>query len=83
MARWSGAMLRKIDLDDLVAASKDEYIEIARRLAGDVDYLSTLRAGLRERVAKSPLCDEKGRARQIEKAYRWMWEKWCATEASH
>lgn len=82
MARWSGAMLKKIDLDNLVAASKDEYIEIARQLAGDVDYLSTLRAGLRERVAKSPLCDEKGRARQIERAFRWMWKKWCMTEAS-
>lgn len=82
MARWSGAMLRKIGLSDLVAASKDEYIEIARQLAGDIDHLSALRAGLRERVAQSSLCDEKGRARQIERAFRWMWAKWCAEHAA-
>lgn len=82
MARWSGAMLKKIGLDNLVAASKDEYIEIARWLAGDVDHLSALRANLRDRVAQSPLCDEKGRARQIERAFRWMWKKWCAEHAA-
>ncbi len=82
MGRWSGAMLKKIGLDNLVAASKDEYIEIARQLAEDVEYLSTLRANLRERVAQSPLCDEHSRARQIEKAYRWMWEKRRMTDVA-
>lgn len=78
VARWSGAMLKKLKLDELVAQSEDEYVKIAQSLAQDPDRLASLRASLRERLARSPLCDEKGRTRQIERAYRWMWAKWCA-----
>ena len=75
-------MLKKIKLDELIALSADEYVAIAQRLAGDTAHLSELRAELRERVAHSPLCDAPARTRQIERAYRWMWKKWCTTEAS-
>lgn len=78
VARWSGAMLKRLKLDELIAQSEDEYVKIAQALAQDTDRLATLRAGLRERVARSPLCDETRRTRQIERAYRWMWAKWCA-----
>lgn len=78
VARWSGAMLKKLKLDELIAQSEDEYVRIAVALAQDADRLASLRAGLRERVAKSPLCDERRRTQQIERAYRWMWAKWCA-----
>ncbi|MBT9613604.1 MAG: tetratricopeptide repeat protein [Burkholderiales bacterium] len=82
VSRWSTAMLHKIKLDELVAYSANEYIAIAQRLAGDTAHLSELRAGMRERVVRSPLCDAAARTRQIERAYRWMWEKWCTTEAN-
>lgn len=77
VARWSGAMLKKLELDELIAHDEAEYIEIAKGLAQNLDRLASLRAGLRERVAQSPLCDEKRRAYQIERAFRWMWAKWC------
>lgn len=80
VSRWSMAMLKKAGLHELIARNEDEYVAIAQRLAGDLDHLAQLRATLRERVAKSPLCDEVARSRQIERAYRWMWGKWCATE---
>ena len=80
VARWSGAMLKKLKLTELVAHTEDEYVEVARHLAQDLERLQALRAGLRERVAQSPLCDEKGRARQVEKVYRWMWAKWCTEQ---
>lgn len=79
VSRWSTAMLKKVKLEELIAHSEDEYVVIAQRLAGDLVHLSELRAGLRGRVADSPLCDEAARTRQIERAYRWMWRKWCAT----
>lgn len=82
VSRWSAAMLKKIELNELIAHSVDEYIAIAQRLASDPNHLGELRTGLRERVARSPLCAAPARARQIERAYRWMWKKWCATEAS-
>ncbi len=78
VARWSGAMLKKLKLDELIANNETEYINIAQSLALNLDRLETLRLTLRERVVKSPLCDEQGRTRQIERAYRWMWAKWCA-----
>jgi len=82
VARWSGAMLKKLDLDELIAKNEDEYVKIAQGLAQNLDHLESLRACLRERVAKSPLCDEKGRTRQVERAFRWMWAKWCAEQAT-
>jgi predicted O-linked N-acetylglucosamine transferase (SPINDLY family) len=82
VARWSGAMLKKLRLDELIAQDEAEYVKIAQGLAQDLDRLESLRASLRERVAKSPLCDEKRRTNQIEKAYRWMWAKWCVEQAA-
>ncbi|MDP1683385.1 MAG: tetratricopeptide repeat protein [Burkholderiales bacterium] len=82
VARWSGSMLKKLKLNELVAHDEEEYVTIAQGLAQNLDHLESLRAGLRERVANSPLCDEKGRTRQIERAYRWMWAKWCAEHAA-
>ena len=82
VARWSGSMLKKLKLNELVAHDEEEYVNIARGLAQNLAYLDSLRVGLRERVAKSPLCDEQGRTRQIERAYRWMWAKWCAERQS-
>jgi len=82
VARWSGSMLKKLKLDELIANDEAEYIEIAKGLAQDLDRLESMRAGLRERVAKSPLCDEKKRTHQIERAFHWMWAKWCAERAA-
>lgn len=82
VARWSGSMLKKLKLNELVAHNEAEYVQIAQGLAQNLDHLESLRAGLRERVANSPLCDEKGRAHQLERAFRWMWAKWCAEQAA-
>lgn len=82
VARWSGAMLKKLRLDELIAKNEADYVAIAQGLAQDPARLEVLRAGLRERVAQSPLCDEKRRAQQIERAFRWMWAKWCAEQAA-
>jgi predicted O-linked N-acetylglucosamine transferase (SPINDLY family) len=72
-ARWSSAMLRKVGLSRLIAASEAGYVEIARELASNRDELVRLRGELRERVARSPLCAEQARARQLERLYRRMW----------
>ncbi|MHB1231158.1 MAG: O-linked N-acetylglucosamine transferase family protein [Burkholderiales bacterium] len=77
-ARWSGAMLRKLELSDLIAEDEPGYVAIAKTLASDPGRLADLRAGLREKVMRSPLCAERRRAKQIERVFRWMWRKWCA-----
>jgi len=42
---------------ETIAADLDQYVDIAVRLAADLPRLAELRAGLRQRVAASPLCD--------------------------
>jgi predicted O-linked N-acetylglucosamine transferase (SPINDLY family) len=82
MARWSSAMLLCAGLADLVAPSIDEYVSIARALAQDAGRLAGLRATLRDRVRNSPVCDARGRARQVERLMRAVWRRWCAAETT-
>ena len=76
-SRWSASMLRALKLDRLIASTQDEYLAIAQELARDRDSLAQLRAGLRGRLAASPLCNGRARARQIERLYRAVWKRWC------
>ena len=69
VSRQSAALLRCIGLDNLVAATADGYIDIARRLAGDASRLEQLRSGLRAQVGASPLGDAIGLARALEAVY--------------
>jgi predicted O-linked N-acetylglucosamine transferase (SPINDLY family) len=79
-SRHSASHLTNAGLPELVAATADDYVAIARRLASDLDSLETLRAGLRARLAASPVCDGAAYARGLEAAYREMWRRWCAGE---
>lgn len=81
VARWSAAMLRKAGLSRLVARSQAEYVEIARQLASHPDDLARLRRELPQQVARSPLCAERARTRQLERLYRHMWRAWLARQA--
>jgi predicted O-linked N-acetylglucosamine transferase (SPINDLY family) len=78
VSRWSSAMLRKVGLPGCVAGTGEEYVEAARKLSSDPGELARLRAGLRERVARSPLCAASARARQLERLYRRMWAIWLS-----
>jgi predicted O-linked N-acetylglucosamine transferase (SPINDLY family) len=80
--RWSGSMLRAVKLEELIAGSPAEYVAIARRLAEDPRRLAELRAGLRGRVAASSLCDGRRRARQLDRLYRALWRRYCASSSA-
>ena len=60
-------------LDDLVTDSPAAYVETAIRLARDLSRLKELRAQLRDRV-KRTLGDVARFTRQLEAAYRQMWQ---------
>jgi predicted O-linked N-acetylglucosamine transferase (SPINDLY family) len=77
VGRWSASMLHALKLDELIARDAAEYVRIASGLSGDLGRLSALRAGLRERVAGSPLTNGRLRARQMERVYRALWRRWC------
>ena len=73
--RVGASLLTGLGLPDLVADDEDAYVRIAAGLAENGARRARLRAGLRDRMASSPLCDGPGFARRIEAAYRAMWRQ--------
>ncbi|MGE0372450.1 MAG: tetratricopeptide repeat protein [Gammaproteobacteria bacterium] len=78
-ARFGYHLLKTIGLGELAGRDVADYIAIAEALAADLDRLEALRAGMRARLAASPLRDEAGLTRQLEAAYRDMWREWCGS----
>ena len=54
---------------------------MAVELATDLPRLADLRATLRARLLASPLMDAPRFARNVEAAYRSMWEAWVRGQA--
>lgn len=82
VSRVGASILANLDLDAWVARTPGDYVEIARRSAADVGLLAELRAGLRDRLAASPIMDEAGFVRDLEAAYLALWEERGAATAS-
>lgn len=80
MSRIGATALTNIGHPEWVTESPDEYIRIATELASDVEKLDQIRQTLRSEVENSPLMDEVGFTRKVERAYREMWRAWCATQ---
>ena len=72
--RAGSSLLNAVGLGELVARDARGYVEICKRLSGDVPQLASLREGLRERMRRSPLMDETGFARKLEDCYLQLWE---------
>jgi len=77
-ARVGDSILTTVGLPELVAASVPDYVAQASALACDRTRRAALRAGLRARLAASPLCDAARFAGHLEAAYRQMWRTRCA-----
>ena len=65
-------------LPDWVADTPAQYVALRAQWAGQVNELARLRAEMRQRLQKAPLCDAAGFTRHLEEAYRTMWRRWCA-----
>jgi predicted O-linked N-acetylglucosamine transferase (SPINDLY family) len=80
IARGSYSILRTLGLDELIAHSEHEYVEINVRLARDRQERRRLRETLRQLLVRSPLMDAPSFTRALEQKYREMWRTWCATQ---
>jgi predicted O-linked N-acetylglucosamine transferase (SPINDLY family) len=69
------SILGAAGLPELVAHDDAQFVDIACRLAGDLDALSDLRGGLRERMRVSALCDTEAHARRFEAAIEQAFAK--------
>ena len=82
IGRMTASALSKVGLDDLIATSPEQYVEIAVRLASDHARLSELRHTLREKLNRSPICDGRRATRYFERALRAAWKRWCVSGTS-
>ena len=73
--RVAGSLLHAIGLPELVTSSLEDYERLALRLAMEPPLLSEFRARL---AHTAPLFDMARYTREIEAAYRHMWECWCS-----
>ena len=76
-SRQGVRVLRAAGLHELLAETPDDYVRIATELAGDLPRLAALRSSLRERLGRSPLMDSRRLTRDLEAAYRDLWEGWA------
>ena len=74
-SRHSLSHLSNVGLTETIARDLDEYVELAVSLAGDLPRLAALRAGLRQRMAASPLCDGKRFATNLLSILHDVWEQ--------
>jgi predicted O-linked N-acetylglucosamine transferase (SPINDLY family) len=80
-SRHALSHLSTAGLTETLAPDRTGYINMAVALAGDLPRLATLRSGLRERVAASPLCDGPQFAQNLTTLLREAWHRWCEQHA--
>lgn len=67
--------MASFDCEELIAQTKQEYVDIAIRLGVDKTYLETLRSKIWSARHKCPLFDSENQANELEKLYMNMWMK--------
>lgn len=68
--------MTNLGLSGWVACDELSYIEKAMTFSDNFERLVGLRLGMRDRMRRYPIMDEKGLAGDVEAAYRQMWYKW-------
>ncbi|HYH43942.1 MAG TPA: tetratricopeptide repeat protein, partial [Burkholderiales bacterium] len=82
VSRVGLALMTQLGLDAFVAKTPDEYVQIAARCARDPGALAEIRRSLRRLMEEAPFSNCAAYTRELEAAYRWMWETWCAQAAA-
>lgn len=77
-SRLAAALMHALSLDRFVAETPEQYVEIAVAAAGETEMLAELRAGMRDRMAATPIGDVERYVRGVEAIYRDIWRAWCA-----
>ncbi|MEB0215843.1 MULTISPECIES: tetratricopeptide repeat protein [unclassified Undibacterium] len=77
VGRIGSSVLAAAGHREWIAETEMEYAEKVLTLAHDTEALIHLRKNLRREIQGSPLMDEVGFARSVEKAYRQMWQIYC------
>lgn len=79
--RMGISILTNVGLPELIAQTKEQYIEIAKSLAEDKAHRLSMRSTLREKMKSSPLCDSETYTRELETIYRRIWHTYCGSHS--
>jgi protein O-GlcNAc transferase len=74
VGRVGAALLNAAGLPDWIAEDEAAFVRKAVAFAADIDGLAALRAGMRDRLQRSPLMDARGLTRKMEAAFRAMFD---------
>ncbi|MEN6586047.1 MAG: tetratricopeptide repeat protein, partial [Sulfuricella sp.] len=75
--RIAAAIECALGMEDWVADSETDYVQLAVTKAENPDALKALRSTLRARLQVSPLGDAGKYATLVEENYRRIWKIWC------
>ena len=74
VSRSAAGLLAALGMDDWIAPSIAEYVDVAVRQAADITRIAALRGSLRATLQASPLMDEARFVRELEALYGRMWD---------
>jgi predicted O-linked N-acetylglucosamine transferase (SPINDLY family) len=77
VSRVGASVLTNVGVAELIAKTPEEFVARATELARDRARLAEPQATLRPRMLASPLCDAATFVRDLEAAYRRMWQAWA------
>jgi predicted O-linked N-acetylglucosamine transferase (SPINDLY family) len=77
VSRSAASILEALGLDDWIAPSIDDFVDVAVARAADLANVAALRRSLRPLLQMSPLTDVERFTRSLEEAYREMWIAYC------
>ena len=80
-SRVGQSLLSAAGLEEFIAETPEEYVRKCEELAADRGRRLELRAGLRERMRSSGLCDAPGHAARFAEVLRGMWRGYCEGRA--
>lgn len=76
------SLLSNANLVDLIAKDAADFVRISSELAADKDRLTSLRTGMRDRLAGSPLLNAIAAARNLESGFQDIWKRWCEKQVA-
>ena len=82
LSRAGLSILSAAGVKEFAANNEEDFLRIAKELTGDFSRLANLRAGLRGKVARSPLTDAARFTKNLERQYLQVWDQWCANHGA-
>jgi predicted O-linked N-acetylglucosamine transferase (SPINDLY family) len=81
VSRVGASLLARVGLGELVCMDAESYVRQAIALSGNVERLSEIRTGLRDRMQASSLCDAGTFVGGFEEMLRMVWRRWCESSS--